>query len=476
MTRPDPEDLEAFIAGLGAATLSNVLIELARDVEAVRKRLDRLRPASQPKALATAFKATLTGWRRATRFIGYRDSHAFGGELEGWLGQIERELVPHDPAAALALAESFIESDAKFFERADDSDGAIGDAVREACRLWLRAAVLCKPPPQGWTARLFQLANADEYGARDELLRSANLLLDEEALRVLVDRFDQELIAGVNAADSGQLPPSVFSASGSLHLLSGALGDPDVHVRAVLRYSPQPNAMQRQGFARAYLNLGRAEDALPWLDGDWGHLESSRQRLQAEALDAMGRASDSADIRRQLFDETAAVGDFRAWIELLPPDSHVTAIEHAARRAHASADPVIAARLLLEVRDERGAELALIDHADTINGNNYGELVPLAEALEARELLRGATACYRALLLAILARAYARAYGHAAQYFKKLTEIALQQPDLQPLATHESFEAIVRTKHARKVAFWSYVNGKRALPDATASEDDIDAK
>jgi len=26
------------------------------------------------------------------------------------------------------------------------------------------------------------------------------------------------------------------------------------------------------------------------------------------------------------------------------------------------------------------------------------------------------------------------------------------------------------------VAFWSYVNGKRALPDATAAEDDIDAE
>jgi hypothetical protein len=113
MTRPDPDDLEAFVAGLDAATLSSVLIELARDVEAVRKRLDRLRLASQPKSLAAAFKATLIGWRRATHFIGYRDSHAFGGELEGWLGQIERELVPRDPQAALALVETFIESDAK---------------------------------------------------------------------------------------------------------------------------------------------------------------------------------------------------------------------------------------------------------------------------------------------------------------------------------------------------------------------------
>lgn len=477
MTRPDADDLDAFIGGLDAATLSNVLLELACDVEAVRKRLERLRLTSQPKALAAAFKATLTGWRRATRFIGYRDSHAFGDELEGWLGQIERELVPRDPAAALALVESFIESDTKFFERADDSDGAIGGAVREACRLWLRTAALSKPPIHGWTHRLFELANADQYGARDELLCSANLLLDEKALYELVDRFDQELIVGVNATvDTGQLPPSVFSASGSLHLLSEALRDPGVHVRAVLRYSPQPNAMQRQGFARAYLNLGRAEDALPWLDGDWGHLESSRQRLQAEALAAMGRASDSAEIRRHLFDETAAVSDYRAWTLLLPPDRQATAVEHATRRASASADPVIAARLLVEIGDERGAELTLVDHVDRINGNEYGQLVPLAEALEARGLMRGATACYRALLLAILSRAYARAYGHAARYFKKLDEIALLQPDLQPLATHASFETIVRTKHARKVAFWSYVNGKRPLPDATTAEDDTDAE
>lgn len=218
MARTDSEDLEAFVAGLDAATLRIVLIELAHDVEAVRKRVERLRLASQPKALAAAFKTSLTGWRRATRFIGYRDSHAFGGELEGWLGQIKHELLPRDPDAALALVESFIESDAKFFERADDSDGAIGDAVREACRLWLRTAAQCKRPTHGWTERLFQLANDDQYGAREALLRSANLLLDEKSLRDLVDRFDQELIDGVNAAvDTGQLPPSVFSASGSLH-------------------------------------------------------------------------------------------------------------------------------------------------------------------------------------------------------------------------------------------------------------------
>jgi len=141
-------------------------------------------------------------------------------------------------------------------------------------------------------------------------------------------------------------------------------------------------------------------------------------------------------------------------------------------RGRSIADPV-AASLLLEVGDEAIAEAVLADNADRIDGNHYGQLVPLADALEARGLLRGASACYRALLLAILARAYVRAYGHAARYFKRSAEIASRQPDLRPLASHELFAAVVRTQHARKVAFWSYVNGKRALPEVRAAEDEF---
>jgi hypothetical protein len=55
---------------------------------------------------------------------------------------------------------SFIESNGKFFERADDSDGAIGDAVREACRLWLRTAAQCKRPTHGWTEQLLRLRHS----------------------------------------------------------------------------------------------------------------------------------------------------------------------------------------------------------------------------------------------------------------------------------------------------------------------------
>jgi hypothetical protein len=40
---------------------------------------------------------------------------------------------------------------------------------------------------------------------------------------------------------------------------------------------------------------------------------------------------------------------------------------------------------------------------------------------------------------------------------------------LAPLQPHESFEAEVRSRHARKAAFWAHVNGKRKGDDDAGS-------
>jgi len=78
-------------------------------------------------------------------------------------------------------------------------------------------------------------------------------------------------------------------------------------------------------------------------------------------------------------------------------------------------------------------------------------------ALQTRNCPLGATACYRALLLAILGRAYARAYGHAASYLGKLRRLAGELPQQHGLEPHASFEGVLRAKHPRKTAFWSKV-------------------
>lgn len=82
--------LETFVRQQDSETLASVLLELAEDHVALHDRLVRLQLSNQPKVLAAGFRKTLTGWR-STKFLGYSQAGEFGRELEGWLGQIERD-------------------------------------------------------------------------------------------------------------------------------------------------------------------------------------------------------------------------------------------------------------------------------------------------------------------------------------------------------------------------------------------------
>ncbi|NWG73492.1 MAG: hypothetical protein HXY24_02610 [Rubrivivax sp.] len=439
---------------------SDVLLELAAEHAAVHQRLERLAPSRDPKALATAFRKTLAGWKRASRFLAYAEARAFGRELGDWLAQVERELLPVDPARALELVEDFITSDAKWFERADDSGGAVGSAVRAACRLWVRCAARCEAPAAQWPERLAQLFDGDDYGAREVLLREADALLDEAALRGLVARYEAQLDAVLERAHANGergLPSAVFRVSAALSLLADALHDPDVKVRATLRYSPQPNELQKEKFALGYLEADRPADALRWLQEPWERHEDTRLSLRAQAMQQLGRTDEAAVLRQQVFERTLSVGDLRDWLELLPPNRQAPAIEHARTLARACADPVTAARLLLETEDGDGAQATLVAKAEHVDGGDYTRLVPLAEALEERALWVGATVVYRALLAQILARAYSPAYRHAARYWARLQAITQRAPSLAPLSSQAMFEAEVRRDHARKSSFWALV-------------------
>ena len=460
------DDLASFIRQLDAGTLTSVLIDLAADHAVVHDRLVRLQLSNQPKALATVFRKKLVAWKRSTKYVDYSRVGEFGRELHAWLEQVEHELMPRDPPEAMALAEAFIQGDEVFFNRADDSTGVIGAAVRTACMLWLKAASHCESPPSAWPDRITTLVAADQYGAREELLRRSDLLLSEEALRGLVSSCEAQL------DDAFERPPAAPArvnwpasrASTALSLLSEALRDPDVLVRAMLSHSPSPNPIQKSTLAEAFLKYGRPEGALTWLEGSWAHLESTRRHLHAQALAALGRTGEAAVERQQIFEANLAVWDLHAWLDLLAPHEQAPAIERARELASAHVNPTVVALLLMDIGDDTAAEVALMSDPAAIQGRDYGTLVPLAEALERKGLWTGATLVYRALLVAILDRAYAPAYHHAERYWARLAALAPNYTG-PCLESPEEFEARIRVQHKRKSSFWAHVSGARRADD-----------
>ena len=459
--------LDSFIRRQDAYTLASILIELAEEHQAVHERLVRLQLSNQPKMLAAAFRKTLAAWKRSRKYIDHSQARDFGRELEAWLGQVERELLPHDPAEALALVEAFIQADEVFFNRADDSDGEIGDAMRAACVLWLRAASNCETPASAWPDRIAALVAADQYGGREELLRRADLLLSEVAMRCLVASCEAQLDDAITHPPEGpqRMNWPAAQASAALSLLSEALRDPEVLVRAVLRRSPVPNPVQKAGLVEAFLKYGRPEGALTWLEGSWEHMESTREHLHAQALTALGRTGEASQVRQVIFEASLGVEDLHAWLDLLalPGQSH--AIERARQLAASHSDPTVVALLMLDLDDDAAAEAALVSAPAAIQGRDYATLVPLAEALERKGRWTGAIAVYRALLMAILDRAYAPAYRHAERYWAGLQTLALKGPGMMQIEPHEAFEARIHAQHKRKTSFWAHVNGERQVLD-----------
>jgi hypothetical protein len=452
------ENLATFLRRQHATTLADILLELANDHPDVHKRLQRLQLSDSPNKLAAAFKKTLAGWRRSQKYHDYKSVRAFAAKLELWLDQVARELAPKDPAAALDLFEAFIEADETFFESADDSGGDIGDAVRSACRYWLHTAVQCEAPEAALRERLLKLANADAYGAREGLFREANLLLSEQGMRELVAELERKMALLVaNHRGASQLPYEVIKASAALSLIGDALKDPDVKARAILSYRPEPNPMQTEAIVRAYLEADRPEDAMKWLEGNWGHLDDRRQRLLAQAHSRLGNAELSHPLRQALFEKMPSVEALNFWLDELPPQQQVAAKERAGHVALTLPNPGLAAQILVELHRGADAEAVLVDLAAAIDGADYFMLPTLAKTLAEGGRFKAATAIYRALLLNILERANARAYGHAARYLERLQ--LMSPTDLAPLPPHEDFVAQLRGKHGRKTAFWSLVGG-----------------
>jgi hypothetical protein len=100
-------------------------------------------------------------------------------------------------------------------------------------------------------------------------------------------------------------------------------------------------------------------------------------------------------------------------------------------------DLVTAASLLIELGDVETAESRVVADADRLSGEYYGSLESLTKAFRTHACWRAETVVYRALLLGILDRAYAKAYRHGARYWARLGEIAASGPNLSPLRETE---------------------------------------
>jgi hypothetical protein len=122
--------------------------------------------------------------------------------------------------------------------------------------------------------------------------------------------------------------------------------------------------------------------------------------------------------------------------------------------ARSNPNVATASELLFALSEPALAEKLIVDRAAELDGSHYGLLTSLVDKARADGRLLAATLVLRALLDAILARAYAKAYGHGARYLRTLRELASNIEDYRGHRTHEMYEQTLRLAHGRKTSFW----------------------
>jgi len=448
------DELEACLVQLGPERLAAELLDLADYDRDIARRVKLLSREGDPGALAIELKRRINGLKRSSRFVHYRESAGLGKQLRELVEVIEERVLPHDPAKAFELADAFVATDKKTFDRVDDSSGIVADAYRDACGTWLRAAAGARGATN-WVERIYEVAAEEDYGVRERILREAAILLSEHELRRLARRYEADALGARRDVDG--FCDDAFSARVRLGLVAEALRDPVLYERSVTPRGQDLNGLQRIDIARHYLEFDQPERAIAHCEsaGDRGGLD--RWILLAECYGRMGRKDEQIRCLWQLFESTAHSGTYEELLELLPPGERDEAEERAKRVAQEGADVQSAASFLLQVGANADAERLLMERAADLEGGYYEHLRSLASLGAEHGCPRIEMLCYRELASDILREARSRAYGHAARYLLRLEELDAVIDDYGPVDGHTAFVASLRDRHGRKYSFWNRV-------------------
>jgi hypothetical protein len=460
---PDPA-AQRRRAGLEAATreeLVSLVERMASSSEEMAARIDYL---TDPNAATKDLQRRIRAIRNGTRFIAYGETRGVAAEIATIAEDIRKDVLPREPEKALALAEKLLCLDQVIFERADDSNGVIGYELREACVLWLDAAAAVRARStsarRDWPAILCDLYQSNDCGVREPLLEQAHRLLREEELRALAARFKADARRTMEDHATGNVERyRVFSSSSAMGLVARALRDPKVYEQSIRVHSPEPNALQVNDIADYYLDCGDGAGALRWLSGPVpDNARFERFDLLDRAYGLLGDRERQIEIRTEIYRRAPGLHTYRALAEILPTAERDAFRTRACAKAKCNLHVASATELLFALGEPALAEQLILDRAGELDGSNYVLLIELAKTAKLHGRLLAAALIWRALLDAILARGYAKAYGHGVRYLLGLRDLAAGIDDYRGHPSHESYESALRLGHGRKTSFWARLN------------------
>jgi hypothetical protein len=457
---------------LGAERLTDILLELAGEHPAIKRRL-RLELAGEAggEAIAAEVAKRITALRSARTFIDWQKRPDFVRDLDLTRAMIADRVGRTRPDLALDLMWRFMALAEPVLNRVDDSSGSVGDVFRAACGDLGTLAARARPDPHALAERVFAAVTDNKYGEFDRLVPVVFPALGEVGVAALRARLAAAL---PNRPATGRYDSRAAAVRRALQDLADGEGDVDAYI-ALVPGEERKRPAAAAAIGRRLLDAGRAEEAVAALEagaprkrGGRGGSEDDLYGLgrngpdadwegaYLDALDATGRTEDAQRLRWVAFEERLSADRLRAHLRALPDFEDVATEERAMEHAlgfrsfstalhffHTWPEPRWAARLVRE------------RHAE-IDGNLYHLLDPVARWLEGADPL-AATLLRRAMIEDTLEGAKSKRYRHAARHLAECRSLASFISEFGRFETHGDLVARLRAKHGRKTGFWPLV-------------------
>lgn len=446
----EPEISVEAVEALGARRLAEMLVEHADWDKGLRQTL-RLALAAQGSGgrLVRTLSKEIQRIEGDRRFYGYRESHALADELDRVREAIVGDLLPKQPSAAAQLLGRFIRLDANVFERADDSDGVIGDVLKQAVEdfgaAW--AAV-----PDRDRSRLAQEVLAilvtDNYGVHGHIVAAFKSALGPDGLddleRLIREELDRRRAQGGDSR--------VWALTHGLQDIADARGDVDAFIAAQRLAGTENHALK--AICERLLQAGRPEEALTRIEQAEvpAHRLWESDDLRIRILDRLGRHEQAQAVRWQAFTRGLSKHTLDEYVDRLPDGERGARRKAAVATAQQHREPHAALALLVALDVDAAADFVLARHGE-LNGDSYTGLRAAAQALGSRHPV-AAMLLYRLLADAVLARAQSTHYQYAVRDLVAAEQLLPAVPDWFGQQTQGAYREQVVAVHRQKRAFW----------------------
>jgi len=445
--RTDDEGLTVEeVERLGARRLAEIVVKHCDRDEGLLQTVRIALAGSAPgDALVKTLAAEIDAIRADRRSYGYRESSTLAHQLDRIREGITGELLPVHPRAAAQLLGRLIRLDANVFERSDDSDGVIGDAIAEAVsdcgRAW---AAVVERDPKMLAAEVLDLFTTDAYGARGEVIIAFAEALGTAGLDEL-ERMAREQLDHGPAGNHHDLAIA-------LENIADARGDVDGYI-AAQRLAGREDAAVKE-IAKRLVAAGRLKEALHWAERPEVpvHERGNIARLKVDILDRLGRTEDAQAVRWSIFATSLSSDILAEYLDRLPEVAMGEARQMAVATARGHPDIHRALPLLADLAPDIAAEL-VHRRLGEIQGAAYFVLRPVADRLAESHPV-AAILLYREMADAVLGRRQSLQYDYAVRDLVAAEKLVPNVEDWLGHLSQEAYRRQVAAEHRQKRAFW----------------------